>query len=348
MESGIIEELTRQLTIDTKQLKIPTGFQIDELMHALIRGDFAYIKNIIMEYGKKAIMSQLLSEKDALVGLFAVGMLGCLLIVTSELINNSQITKIANLVIYLVCASMGCSFVEVGQQMCETVGENIGQFMQILLPTYCVCVNVSVPGMVGIPTFLLYQGVLYAMEIVIRYCFIPLIVTYTLVVVVGGIGYGNAVKQLKRLIEKMIELTSKLSVYMGIGWFTIQEICQVTACRGGNALLLKGISMIPGVGKMSEQVTSMILTTGSVLKNIVGIFGILILLIIAMAPVIKLLVIGGGIKLIGAVVTMFGNEKVGVLFDELGLVLMYYMRFIICEVAILCMSILVVVLCLGV
>lgn len=348
MDERVLDEVTNDLLIDMRSLSMPKAFPLDEVLHAIIRGDLQEIFEKIGEYAKETFFQQAFAQKDAILSVLVVGLIGCIVILLGNLLENAQMTKLTSLVVYLSCVVVTLRLVSFEQDVFTSTGNEIRQLLQVLLPTYCMCVNLSSAQLVGVPTFVLYEGMLYAMNVVIQYVLFPLTNIYIYFVIVSGIRKSDRFAQAKKIIVHFLEKVSNASVYIAIGGFAIREICHANQFKGSKALLIKGVSMLPGVGQMSEQVAELMLETGSILRNIVGVFGILILMIVVLEPAMKLFAISLSLKIIGAGIGILGNGQIASLITELGQVVEYYLRFLLCEIAVLCMSFLVVALCIGV
>lgn len=347
LNDHLVNELANEMTRNMEQIGVTYEVPVRKILELIIHGDLSKGKDLFILYIQKVIVQQVNTEKDALVQLLIVGMIGCVMIIVSEMFRYGQISNMVSLIVYCVLANCSLRIVKTGQAICVSFSDSIRQYMQMLLPTYCVCVNVSSAGMSGVSTFILYQGLLYGMELLIINVFIPLTYFYIVISVIGGIGKTNRFAKLKSLIERVINYTSKISVYVGIGGFTIQEFCQANTLKGGKAILAKGMRMIPGIGQVSEQVTQMFLTSGSFLRNVVGILGVICLGAVVLYPMLRLIILGGSMKLIAAILAIAGGNRLATLVDGMGQSVLFYMRFVMCQVSVLCMSFLVVATCLG-
>ena len=77
-------------------------------------------------------------------------------------------------------------------------------------------------------------------------------------------------------------------------------------------------SSIPVVGKILGDVVDSVLGCGVILKNAIGIVGVIIIIGICIMPIIKLTIITFSYKLVGGLCEVVADEKIVKLIEQIG------------------------------
>ena len=77
-------------------------------------------------------------------------------------------------------------------------------------------------------------------------------------------------------------------------------------------------NFIPVVGKILGDAVETVIGCGAILKNAVGIVGVIVVISICMAPIIKLAILMGMYYLCAAVCQPIADEKIMKLLDQIG------------------------------
>ena len=104
-----------------------------------------------------------------------------------------------------------------------------------------------------------------------------------------------------------------------IGIITIQGV----AGRVADGITLRTAkfataTFVPVVGKMFADTVELVMGASLLLKNAIGIFGVMAVLLICAFPLIKLLSLVAIIKIAGALVQPMGDEKMAKCLDAMG------------------------------
>ena len=90
------------------------------------------------------------------------------------------------------------------------------------------------------------------------------------------------------IMEKVIGIILKGAVGAVIGLGVVQSLLTPMKDRLASNVMLSGVSSIPGIGGALGSVGEIILSCGMLIKNSVGIIGLILLFIIAVIPVLKI------------------------------------------------------------
>ena len=86
-----------------------------------------------------------------------------------------------------------------GNDICETFLRNEEEFLQLLLPLFCITLTITSGSITGYGYYQLTLLVLYYMQLLLHYIFFPLIQLYVAFVILNGIGRQKRFEQAQKL-----------------------------------------------------------------------------------------------------------------------------------------------------
>ena len=114
---------------------------------------------------------------------------------------------------------------------------------------------------------------------------------YLLLVMTGNLVKEDFLSRLTKLGEQLIGWGLKTLLGVVLGFHLIQGMVLPYVDSLKNGSVQKVISMIPGVGQGASVMTQLLLSSGILIKNTIGMAAVVILLIMAAVPVLKLAVL---------------------------------------------------------
>lgn len=160
-------------------------------------------------------------------------------------------------------------------------------FLNALIPTYAMTLVFSGNSASGAFVYESAFLLVYLVEIVMKNFLTPLIHIFILVLFMNHLFEEDKLSKLALFLEKLVSVVLKGAFGAVIGLSVVQSLLTPAKDHLNNNVFLSGISSIPGVGNIVGSAGEIILSCGMLIKNSVGVIGLLILLIIAVVPVLK-------------------------------------------------------------
>jgi stage III sporulation protein AE len=200
----------------------------------------------------------------------------------------------------------------------QTVEYMVG-FMESLLPLL-----LSLLAGVGALTSasLLTPLMLFAissMSVIVKDVVLPLLFLTAALECLNYLSETYRLSNLAGVLKQISMIVLGFSMVIFIGFITIQGAAGSVA--DGLALRTAKFAtatFVPVVGKMFADTVELVMGASLLLKNAVGIFGVLIVFMICVFPLIKLLSLILVIKISGALVQPLGDEKMAKCLDSMG------------------------------
>lgn len=161
-------------------------------------------------------------------------------------------------------------------------------FLQALIPTYTMAMVFTGNIVSGGVTYEIAFFFVYLMEFLMKHILSPMIHVFILVLFLNHLFEEDKLSKLAEFMEKVLGIILKTSFGAVIGLGVVQSLLTPMKDRIANNVMLSGVSSIPGIGGAIGSVGEIILSCGMLIKNSVGIIGLIFLFIIAVIPVVKI------------------------------------------------------------
>jgi stage III sporulation protein AE len=290
---------------------------INEILNDAINGEVdnsTLLKKILNILGKEVT-----TNIKSLVSILAIILIHSILKSISESLENNNISKLIYYVQYILIVTVIMSnFTDIIKLVQDTTGNLIG-FMNALVPLLI--------------TLMMYTGSITTSSVVepiilfminfigniIQNLIIPFVLVLTSLVIISKISDKVHIDKLSKFFKSGIVwfLGVVLTVFVGV---VSLEGTLSSSVDGITAKTTKAVvsSAIPVVGKILGDAVDTVLGCGIVLKNAVGLVGVVIVIGICIMPILKLFVLSVSYKLLSTVVQPIANEKIIDLLEQIG------------------------------
>ena len=161
-------------------------------------------------------------------------------------------------------------------------------FLQALIPTYTMTMVFTGNAVSGAVAYELAFFFMYLVGFLMKNFLSPMIHIFVLVLFLNHLFEEDKLSKLAEFMEKIIGLILKLSFGAGVGLGVVQSLLTPMKDRLTNNVMLSGMSSIPGIGGALGSAGEILFSCGMLIKNTVGIAGLIILFVVAVIPVIKI------------------------------------------------------------
>ena len=161
-------------------------------------------------------------------------------------------------------------------------------FLHALIPTYTMTLIFTGNSISGAVAYELAFFFVYLIEFLMKNFLSPMIHVFILVLFLNHLFIEDKLSKLAEFMEKIIGLILKFAFGAVIGLGVVQSLLTPMKDRLANNAVLSGMSAIPGVGGALGSAGEIILSCGMLIKNSVGIVGIVLLCVFAAIPMLKI------------------------------------------------------------
>ena len=125
-------------------------------------------------------------------------------------------------------------------------------------------------------------------DAVLVYAMIPIIKLYFGVSILNGLTGEDRFAGMEELIKMIYEWSMKTLCAVIVGLQVIQGLIVPLASSAGPAFAQKLIGSIPGIGSGIKSTAEIIIGTGTLIKNGIGMAGCIVLLLVSIYPILQM------------------------------------------------------------
>ena len=139
---------------------------------------------------------------------------------------------------------------------------------------------------------------------------LPAVNVFFLLQLVNQISEDDMFTKMSELIKDLVKLAMKTIFGLMMGINVIQGLILPVASQVEKSAIVKVTTAIPGIGNTIGSVANAVLCAGKLVKNAVGVTGVIAVFLICAIPLLKLLFYRFSYQLIAAVVQPVSDKRV--------------------------------------
>lgn len=318
--------MTEELQIDYSELQktveqlLPADFPIsfEELVNRMVSGETGSVSSVLGELWRWLASSVTFPVEHGVRLLFLV-LFSSLFSNLSKAFSREGTAHIGFLCVYLLMAVHAASGFAGALSVVEAGMENLCNFVGVLLPMYCISIAV-VTGSVTAAGY--YQGTAFLLgffELLTRYCLIPLTQAYLMLSFASCMQKQPVFRRLLELIVSLFAWIRKTLLGVALAFGAVQGILAPAVDGLKRTAVVRSASAIPGIGDLISGAWETVMGAGVVLKNSIGLVGILFLLLVVAVPLVKLVLHHLVYRVLAALTEPVTQEMTGHFLHHMGM-----------------------------
>ena len=323
-EEEIIDSIQEQFNISgfIKEAEKYTGdfledMSISDILNSAIKGEIdnqTFYQKIL-----KILGSEVSSSLKILISILVIIVIHGILKSITDNLENNNISQIIYFVQYILIVTLiMLNFTEIINLLKNTANDLVG-FINLLIPLLLTLMIYT--GSIATST-LLEPIILFAINFIgniINEILIPIVLIIVVFSIISKISERVQIEKLSKFLKSGVSwfLGVVLTIFVGI---VSLEGTLSSSVDGITAKTAKAAvsTVIPVVGKILGDVVDSVLGCGVVLKNAVGLVGVIIIIGICILPIIKIATLSIIYSLASAVVQPIADDKIVKLLDEMS------------------------------
>ena len=264
------------------------SFSIEEILNQILKGESLFQKETMSKWFKNIVKAQLQREQKAMFQVVLLVLLAAVFSNFTAVFGDGKTGETSFYITYmLLLALLIKSFGSMGVELKELL-ENFILFLKALMPSYFLAVTASSGSATAM---IFYEAVLfliYVIQVVFLKGIVPAIYVLALVELVNYLHSEDFLSKMAELLQTLIEWSLKSCMAVVLGMQLIQNMIGPAMDSLKRDIIGKTAASIPGIGNAINGVTEVALGTAVIIRNGIGVVGIIILVCIGIRPVIRL------------------------------------------------------------
>lgn len=291
-----LEELKKQLSMEEidgvlKDSSLKNDVDFSQVVEALLEGNLEEGTGMIWHLVGDYFLEEVRANSKNMVQIVLVAVLSALFSNIAAGFLSSTLQETGFFVVYLTMTGLIFHSFSLMLSITEQTLSEVFAFMEVLIPTYVISITMVSGSAASMAlyelTFLMMKGCQWALKTVL----VPLIEGYMVVGIINYIGETERFTYLGELMKKGTEQLLKWSLGIVLGINLIQNMILPAVDAVKSNVWQKGLSAIPGAGSVISLVTGSLLGSAVLIKNSIGVGGLLFLVLLCVVPVVKLMIL---------------------------------------------------------
>ena len=306
---------------------------INEILDNAIKGQVdnqTILKKVLSLLG-----GQLVNGLTVLGSVLAIVIIHSILKSVSESLKNDTISKLIYYVQYiLIVTIIMMNFSDIVQVVKDTCNNLVG-FMNILIP---LLISLMIYTGSITTSGILEPIILFLINFIgniIQTIIIPIVLIFTSLIVISKISDNVQIDKLSKFLKSGVVWFFGIILTIFVGVISLEGTLS-SSVDGITAKTTKAVvsSAVPVVGKILGDAVDTVLGCGIILKNAVGLIGVIVVIGICIIPILKLGILTIAYKLMSAICEPIADKNITSLLDQIGEVYKIFLA-ILCSISVM-------------
>ncbi len=302
-----------------QELQAAIPGSLKEVIQSMVSGEMEWNPKDILSHILKAFFREVVANASLLGKLVILAIICVVLQNLSTAFDKGSTGQLTYVITYLVLVSLAVASFAVAVDAGREVVDKMVSFMQILMPlllTLLVTVG-------GITSAAIFQPILFAsftiMGTIIRNVVLPLLFFSAVLSIASNLSPRLKLSNMAGLFKTVAMTMLGCFITIFLGLLSIQGVAGAV----GDGVALRVVkyttdAFVPVVGGMFSSALEAIVSSSLLIKNAVGIVGVIIALLIMIMPLLKILCLAFIYKLASALIQPVGDGQVTDCLQSLG------------------------------
>lgn len=269
--------------------KMIPDFDVTELLGSIAKGDVSFSPKVLIDRLVELLFKEVKRTSKVLIFIPALSIIGGYIINFQDGLKVRGASQASFFTCYCMIAGIAAAvFFEVIGCGREVI-RNISVFMRTLLPVTLVSLATS-GAVISASTFeLVLMSIIEVTQWAIEKLFLPLVLMAAGLNIVSNLSTGFSAEKLVQLINKIVKWGLGIMLTLFVGITGLQGV----AAGSADGLTVKvtkfaASNLIPMVGGILSETVETVMNCSVVIKNSIGVAGIIIVIAMNVIPVIKI------------------------------------------------------------
>lgn len=294
----------------TEKILNETGIHIDfsKLLDDIVHGNGKHVKELLFSMIKETLVGELILNKTLMFQIVTIVLLGSIFVNLATSFGTGFVSENGFYITYLIITSiMLVSFVSTMEMVQSTI-ENVLTTVKIMVPLYALAMNFVGQTMSSVGMYEMVMVGIWIVQVIILRFIIPMIKFYVIISLINNLNQEDNFSKMGILVMNIINWVLKTVVYFIVGLNIIKGLIEPHIDALGRNTVNRLATLVPGGGIVSA-LTGTFLGAGVVVKNSIGVVGIVILICVVMIPIVKLMLIMLTVRITSVMIQPIGEKR---------------------------------------
>jgi len=286
------------------------SISFSEIVSKLVSGEMEFSFSSLGQYVFDKIFSEINANKNALIQIIGISIIGAVFTNFSMAFSKNQVAETGFYLTYMILISLLTTSFIAASSIAGEIMEQLIHFMSALIPTFCLAITFSTGVSTSAGYYQLMILLIGIVDWIMSKIIMNLINIYVILAIVNNISKEDYISKLTDLIKTITKWSLKTILGVTLGLNMIQSMILPAFDSVKSSLLLKASSVIPGVGNALNVAAKTVIGSGVLIKNAIGVGGLIVIIILCAVPLLKLIVISFMYQVAEAAVQPVSDDRI--------------------------------------
>ena len=278
------------------------GYRIDfkELAGLVMAGKYSDALRLAGSAAAYELFGDFTGQKAIFIKLFLLGIAGALFKTLAGTFFEAGMAKTGNYIIQIALMAVMTSGMMWASGVAGELLENVVGFMEVLIPTYALVITAGSGSAGALAFYELAMFIIMLVDKVILSVIIPGATVYMIINMMNYLSKDNMFGKLAELIKELLQWLNKALFGVVIGLNVIKGLISPMIDSLKGTAFTKLVGIIPGAGLAVDAAAGIVIGSGALIKNSIGVAAMIVVVLLCAMPAVKLFVFSYGCKAAGA------------------------------------------------
>ena len=227
----------------------------------------------------------------------------------ANVFERPAVTEISFYMVYMLLMALLMKSFFILRDVTVGVIDQMMTFLKILIPTFTTSLVFSGQITTAAGFYDLTFLLIYGMEWLMQYLIVPGIQIYVVLELMNYLTEEEMLSRMTNLVKSGILWIMKFLFTVVIGINVVQNLLTPVIDTFKSSMIAKTAGLVPGLGASINAVTEIMVGSGIIIKNGIGLAAIIVLLLLCAGPLIKVWVMTFLYKLLEAMIQPVADKR---------------------------------------
>ena len=282
---------------------------VREVLGSLITGDlelsFELIKQVIVDQ----FTYELRNSRSGIIHILLLVIVAAIFTNFSSVFKSTQVSEISFSMLYMLLITIVLNNFRILVDATSLNLERLLEFMKLLGPVYFFAVALATGSSTSVMFYQLTLLLIFFVEMLVLNFLIPVTQIYLMMRILSELSPQIHLTKFSELIETVVSWTLKTILAGVIGLHVIQGLLSPAIDAVKRSVLTKGTGAIPIIGDAISGTAEVVFGTAVLIQNGIGVIGMIVCLVICLAPLIQMAVTALLYQVIAALIQPISDKR---------------------------------------
>ncbi|MBQ9200468.1 MAG: stage III sporulation protein AE [Lachnospiraceae bacterium] len=307
------EEIFDILDIDSvdrtlKKNGIIFSVSIEDMVKDISADDTKDMGNKLKAMVKKIFIEEIEDSKNLMLLLISIVLLGSIFVNFSNSLGNGFISENGFYITYLIITGIMLTSFSVTLDMVVEALNVLLNLIKIIIPVYAVSINFVGHAQSAAAVYEIIMIGIWLVQVIIINVVIPMIKFFVIVSLINNLNKEDYFSKMSKLINSLVNWILKTIIVFIAGLNIIKSLIEPHIDMLGKNMAGKLIQALP-TGSMISVLTGTFFGAGVIVKNSIGIAGIIFIGLIVLTPLLKTFIVMIIVRLTSVILQPIGEKR---------------------------------------